>query len=101
MPLSTATYVRLRKLIEIAEGAPSLTWQDWDPARESQTHSLPVAYELEGWLLLPIEIGRPIMVLRTARNGVEQLGEFTSSVVHELRGDRVRTANSVYRVEVL
>lgn len=61
-------------------------------------HSLPVGYELEGWLLAPPVVGRCVEILRCSRNGVARLGVFRSTPVTLVRGDTFHTGNSVYRL---
>ncbi len=69
---------------------------------------LPDGYWAKGVLVSDITVGRPIHVARTERSRktpsepprVETAGEFTSSPVESISGDRVKTANSVWHVRV-
>jgi hypothetical protein len=55
-----------------------------------------VGYEVEGVLLKPLRIGRPIVVHRFRRNGVWQAGLFTSSPIVRLLPKTIVTQNSTY-----
>ena len=61
-------------------------------------HSLPVGYELEGWLLVPPVVSRRVEIIRCARNDVACLGFYCSTPVTLVQGDRFHTRNSVYRL---
>lgn len=78
--------------------SPGIPAADWDSfvLGFANPHSLPVDYEIEGWLMEQIEIGHPLHVLRIRRNGVQALGEFRSSAVVAIQ---VQTGNSIYRIE--
>ncbi len=76
------------------------TW-DTHVAGRINAKSLPVGYWLEGYLLAPVSVGDPIVVFRTSRNGTDACGLFTSSVVKHVAAERVETANSVYRIELV
>lgn len=91
--------VRVTKF-DIAE-QPHVQSGTWDThvAGHANAKSLPVGYWLEGYLLAPVSVGFPIVVFRTTRNGIDACGLFESSAVKHVAGDRVETANSVYRVE--
>lgn len=60
--------------------------------------SLPVAYEIEGWLLVPPVVGRRVEIIRCARNGISSLGIYRSTPVTLMDGDTFYTNNSVYRL---
>lgn len=55
-------------------------------------------YTVKGFLLKPIKIGDNLLLARTNRNGVEQLGLFTSSKIVDIQGDVVQTANSYWKI---
>lgn len=61
-------------------------------------HSLPVGYELEGWLVAPPLVGQCVEILRCARNGVARPGVYCSTPVTLVRGDTFHTSNSIYRL---
>lgn len=72
-------------------------WKDYKPGRFYSTHSLPISYILEGFLLYEITVGQPLCVLRITRNEVLQIGQFVTSPVIELHGrEFITTRNSVY-----
>jgi hypothetical protein len=60
--------------------------------------SLPVDYEVRGYLNAAMAVGERIDVTRTHRNGLEVLGRFISSPVVSISGDVVTTRNSRYRI---
>ena len=75
------------------------SWDDYPVGSVSQElKSLPVDYTLEGVLQAPIEVGRPICVLRLSRNDVPALGLFISSLVVRTEGGLIWTRNSVYEL---
>jgi hypothetical protein len=63
--------------------------------------SLPVDYELEGRLDAPLEIGKPISLLRHKRNGVRIFGITTTSYVKAMYLDQglIETENSIYIID--
>lgn len=63
--------------------------------------SLPVEYEIEGYLVRPIEVGRGIEVDRQKRNGIIAMGSFTTSPVKSIHDNLIRTGNSIYQIEFL
>jgi len=83
--------------------SPPASWDEWDPAIGYLKHrSLPVEYTLRGRLMIPIEIGESMEVLRIDRNGIQALGIFHSSPVREIdEFCRVVTNNFIYEVTVL
>ncbi len=83
--------------------SPPASWDEWDPAIGYLKHrSLPVDYTLRGRLMMNIEIGECLEILRIERNGIKALGVFRSSPVREIdEFCRVVTNNSIYEVTVL
>lgn len=67
--------------------------------------SPPVDYWVIGELVGPIEIGKPVLIDRHNRNGVEIRGTMYTSVVLKIDNHRdavyITTANSVYKLENL
>ena len=101
MPVpSPGHFIHLRKLAVAPDALlPAAAWSEFKPGQLSPLgQSLPVAYEIEGELLGPIAIGSSIMVRRTMRNGERVEGLFISTPVTAIHGDRILTANSVYRI---
>jgi len=58
--------------------------------------SPPIDYELRGFLIEPLCLGRSIFVARTHRNGVESRGIFISTPVRLFKKGAAITLNSVY-----
>jgi hypothetical protein len=63
--------------------------------------TLDEGYTVEGFLLKEIKIGDNLLLMRTNRNGVRQLGMFTTSKILDIQGDVVQTANSYWKIEHL
>lgn len=76
-------------------------WETFTPGVYNPTASLPVDYEILGFLVEDIRVGKPVILLRVARNGVRVLGYYQSTIVLELRGDGYVTKNSVYSVKII
>lgn len=62
--------------------------------------SPPVDYEVEGNILYPIEIGKPVIMDRQKRNGVVARGIFQTSKVVKIEENLLYTYNSVYELEI-
>jgi hypothetical protein len=60
--------------------------------------SLPVDYELSGWLVQDPTVGEAIEILRCVRNGISCFGYFRSTPVAMVSDGEFHTKNSVYRV---
>ena len=90
------TAVRIVKLAAVEDAQyQTCSWQNWK-AGELNDGSPPVDYELRGHLIEPLEIGKPIIVARTHRNGVQVLGTFVSTPVREFKSGAAITMNSIY-----
>jgi len=63
--------------------------------------SLPVEYYVEGFFEQEPEVGKPVVVSRTCRNGIEVSGIFTTSTVTEVNKKEFKTLNSVYKIEYI
>jgi hypothetical protein len=76
-----------------------MRWDEFTPGNSIATsgHSLPVDYEIEGILLVDVEVGGLVYVARTMPSGALRL--FSSSPVIAIISDGFATANSIYRVE--
>jgi hypothetical protein len=59
------------------------------------------ATKLLSYLRGPIEVGKPVVIDRTSRNGVEVSGLFESSPVVAILDGGFETENSVYQLEVV
>jgi hypothetical protein len=92
--------IKLNKIAEVPE--PDCRASSWDrhvPGQCSDgVHSLPIDYEIVGYLNTPIKVGQPIDVNRTERNGVEIEGHFVSTPVQRIDGTRITTRNSIYHL---
>jgi len=101
LPISVGAPVRIRKLSACDNPILlSSSWLDWKIGEDNPA-SLPVAYELRGVLLAPIQVNEQINVLRLFRNGVRADGLFHSTTVCDLRGDSIAlTFNSVYEIHL-
>ena len=80
---------------------PPCSWDDWRIYEENTTVSFPVDYEVEGALMDEMEVGKPIVVLRTHRNGVRADGFFYTSPVREFKNGAAITMNSIYFIKIL
>lgn len=93
-------HVKVTKL-ESLDGRPNGTLVDWN----ADTTEITKGYWIVGHTVELPKVGERFNVDRYIRNGVEILGEFTTSPVQEvLEVDgktRIRTENSVYEIEVL
>lgn len=105
IPFAEGSHVRVIKLHEAQEPRVRAgSWSEYVPGAVN-TDSLPVDYEIEGYLLGPVEVGGRLHVLRTRRNGIGCLGEFLSTVIQAVDIEseselacRLTTLNSIYRV---
>jgi len=90
------TAVRMVKLAAVDDPQhQTCSWDKWKPGQQNDG-SPPVDYELRGHLIAPLEIGKPIIVARTHRNGVQVLGTFVSTPVREFKSGAAVTMNSIY-----
>ncbi len=83
-----------------AEAQPG-SWNTYAIGNTNPGVSLPIDYTLIGILLDPLEVGRPVRVLRLSRNGIETLGLYQSSPVVEITSSGFRTRNSVYHLRFM
>jgi hypothetical protein len=98
---SDSTYIRLTKLRELP--GPSGDERGKPPtgatSEGSPDHHLVVGYVIDGWFLEAPRVGSRMVLLRYRRNGVVQLGLFTSSPVTFVGETEIQTVNSVYQLE--
>ena len=94
--------IYIEKLAEVTGGLPAIKMEE-HIAGESQgdNYSIPIEYNLEGYLLYEIEVGKNVFIDRTKRNGVEVRGVFTTSRVTEVGASYFKTQNSVYSYKFL
>jgi len=94
--------IYIEKLAEVPGGLPALKMEEHiDGQYQGDSHSIPVEYNLEGVLSYDIEVGKPVVVGRTKRNGVDAYGMFTTSRVTEVGDNYFKTKNSVYSYKFL
>jgi hypothetical protein len=94
--------IYVEKLAEVPGGLPARNMDEHiDGQYQGDSHSIPVEYNLEGVLSYDIEVGKPVVVGRTKRNGVEAYGVFTTSRVTEVGDKYFKTQNSVYSYKFL
>ena len=90
------TAVRMVKLAAVDDPQhQTCSWDKWKPGQQNEG-APPVDYELRGFLIEPLEIGKPIIVARTHRNGVQVMGTFVSTPVREFKNGAAITMNSIY-----
>lgn len=100
---SNSTYVRLTKLRELPRPSGDERGQTPTGATSegAPDHHLDVGYVVDGWFLEAPRVGSSMVLLRYRRNGVDQLGLFTSSPVTFVGETEIQTENSVYQLEHL
>lgn len=84
--------------------APTPKFDEYKMGEINQNMSLPIEYQLKGFLLDDIEIGAALHVDRRERNGVVIQGETITSPLVKIQKDNngflLETINSVYRVQL-
>lgn len=94
--------VFIEKIAEVKGGIPARKMEDHISGQDMDDNlSIPIEYNLEGYLIGEIEVGKNVIVDRTKRNGLEVRGMFTTSMVTEVGDSFFKTANSVYRYKYL
>lgn len=97
-----APKVRIKKIgVATTPLYPTPKIEDYEMGGDNPGVSLPIEYELEGDLVMPITVGQSVNVNRHSRNGVKCPGWFQTSTVVELKGNTFTTRNSLYQVEYL
>ncbi len=76
-------------------------WSTYVPGSWENRMSLPVDYEMVGYLLEDIIAGSKVRLLRVERNGQTAVGVYISSLVTEVDVVGYATLNSRYSVECL
>jgi hypothetical protein len=94
-------YVHITKLCAEPGGIPACPWPLYLGLGQDGILSLPVGYEMEGFLLEDLVYRGYIQLDRRLRNHVVARGIFTSSRICRIVGDEVHTHNSIYRVTVI
>lgn len=95
-------HVRITKIgIPESPAVSPGAWSTYPEGSPSSISSLPLGYWIEGDLVAPIQVGQSVAVRRSVRNGKHVPGLFWTSPVVAWDGQRLETANSLYRVETL
>src|SRR5258708_5825140 len=92
-------YVRIRKtgVVTNAQFNPGHP-ESYPFGLADETHSLPLDYWLEGWLVRPLAVGKQVLVLRYIRDRIICPGRFVSTPVVAIHNDHeFSTLNSVYQ----
>jgi hypothetical protein len=95
--------IYIEKLAEVPGGLPARSMEEHIMGKPNYDNysSIPIEYNLEGVLSYDIEVGKPVVVGRTKRNGVEAYGVFSTSTVTEVGNNYFKTRNSVYSYKFL
>lgn len=97
--LQTNDYLIIKKLSATSNPvAPTPAKEGFIPGADNGPVSLPVEYEIEGFLRAPMKVGEPLLVNRIKRNGVVIPGMFSTSPIVKINGHTVETANSIYQI---
>jgi hypothetical protein len=100
--MKSGTLVKITKRAESRDPVCRAgNWNTFTAGVVNSTASLPVDYEIVGYLLEDVKVGKPVRLLRFVRNGALVLGFYQSTTVLELRNDGYVTRNSVYSVEII
>jgi hypothetical protein len=98
--MSSFPFVRLVKLRAAVDPLVQPgRWDTYHAGSSTNTTSLPVDYEILGFLLQAPIVGGQVRVLRIQRNGINALGIFQSTEVTAVGEGHFTTQNSVYRLE--
>ena len=69
--------IYIEKLAEVKGGLPARNMDEHIMGKPNDNYSsIPIEYNLEGYLLYEIEVGNNVFIDRTKRNGVEVRGVF-------------------------
>lgn len=95
--MNTIKLIYIEKLAEVEGGLPARSMEEHELGLpNSNDTSIPIEYNLEGYLLNEIQINESVMVNRIKRNGVNVSGVFSTSRVTEVGENYFKTKNSVY-----
>lgn len=103
--IKPGAFVRVLKRREASNPrTPAGSWETWIAGGDNRL-SLPIDYELAGFLIEEVQPGRPMRIRRLWRNGVKADGLFVSTEVSSVTpipegGLLITTANSVYTMEL-
>ena len=95
--------IYIEKLAEVEGGLPARSMEEHNMGKPNDYcySSIPIEYNVEGYLLYDIEVGKNVFIDRIKRNGVEVRGVFTTSRVTEVGDNYFKTQNSVYSYKFL
>jgi hypothetical protein len=95
--------IYIEKLAEVEGGlrARSVEEHNMGESNNNGESSIPIEYNVEGYLLYEIQVGKKVFIDRTKRNGVEVRGLLTTSRVTEVGDKYFKTQNSVYSYKFL
>ena len=95
--------IYIEKLAEVEGGIPARSMEEhiMGESNDSNVSSIPIEYNVEGYLMLDIEVNKRVVINRTKRNGEEVSGVLISSPVTEVGDNYFKTQNSVYMYKFL
>lgn len=100
--MSERTRVKVRKIGQLPDAQVAAgDWESYVPGVENPNVSLPVEYEIEGYMVDPPALGASFVVERTSRNGIKAYGEFSTSPITVIAPGMIKTQNSIYTIEKL
>lgn len=95
--------IYIEKLAEVPGGLPARNMDEhiMGEPNDNCYSSIPIEYNVEGYLLYEIEVGKNVFIDRLKRNGVDVRGVFTTSRVTEVGDKYFKTQNSLYSYKFL
>ena len=94
--------IYIEKLAEVEGGLPARSMEEHNMGKPNDRYtSIPIEYNVEGYLLYEIEVGKNVFIDRIKRNGEEVRGLLTTSRVTEVGDKYFKTQNSVYSYKFL
>lgn len=94
--------IKVTKKLEVQGGLPARDMLDHVPGkRQPNGFSIPLEYCVEGDADDLPTVGNPFIMHRRIRNGIEEEGKFSTSIVTNVTKNHFTTQNSVYNYEVI
>ena len=95
--------IYIEKLSEVEGGLPARSMEEHiiGESNNNGESSIPIEYNVEGYLLYEIQVGKKVFIDRIKRNGEEVRGLLTTSRVTEVGEKYFKTQNSVYSYKFL
>jgi hypothetical protein len=91
--------IKIEKLSPVHNpAAPTPDRKGYVAGQDNGPVSLPIDYWAIGVLENDVELDKPLVMMRTNRNGVMTPGLFHTSYVKRIEGNLLHTENSIYRV---